>query len=165
MHNLFGNSLLGSGYSCLMVKLIEQWRALWSATPGTTPADAPFGLVTLAPSGTEGGASIGTMRWAQTGSYGMAPNNAMPNVFVAQAYDLNDPYHNDSCYGKVHCHDNSPFNISWNETECFGYCSSVKTTNWYMGPIHPRLKKPAGQRQPRATLPFEAAVGIAAGCH
>ena len=37
-----------------------------AATAGTTDAEAPFGLVTLAPSGDEGGASIGTMRWAQT---------------------------------------------------------------------------------------------------
>jgi hypothetical protein len=66
MHNLFGNSALHTGYSCLMQALVAQWRALWSATAGTTTADAPFGLVTLAPTGSEGGASMGTMRWAQT---------------------------------------------------------------------------------------------------
>jgi hypothetical protein len=60
------------------VALVKQWRELWSTTADTTPADAPFGLVTLAPSGTEGGSDIGTMRWAQTGSYG-----AMPNTFVS----------------------------------------------------------------------------------
>ena len=32
------------------------------------PESAPFGVVTLAPSGTEGGSDMGTMRWAQTGS-------------------------------------------------------------------------------------------------
>ena len=72
-----------------------------------------------------------------------------PSLLVAQAYDLNDPYHNDSCYGKEKCHDNSPFNITWNQTGCFGYCESVKTTNWYMGPIHPRAKKAVGTRLAR----------------
>lgn len=38
-----------------------------SKTSGTAP-DAPFGLVTLAASGGEGGADIGSMRLAQTGS-------------------------------------------------------------------------------------------------
>ena len=32
------------------------------------------------------------MRWAQTASYGVLPNPEMPNTFLAQAYDLNDPY-------------------------------------------------------------------------
>ena len=57
---------------------------------------------------------------------------------MAQAYDLNDPFHNDSCYGKMKCHDNSEpsdMNLtSWGS--CTGYCESVRTTNWYMGPIH-----------------------------
>eukprot|EP01046_Picozoa_sp_COSAG06_P011178 COSAG06_NODE_631_length_13616_cov_6.997411_1_plen_97_part_00 len=78
-----GNSAESTGYACLQVALVKQWRELWSTTPDTTPADAPFGLVTLAPSGTEGGSDIGTMRWAQTGSYGAMPNPAMPNTFVS----------------------------------------------------------------------------------
>ena len=49
-----------------MQNLVADWRSYWSATAGTTDADAPFGIVTLAPSGTEGGSDIGTMRWAQT---------------------------------------------------------------------------------------------------
>jgi len=146
MHNYFGNSVLKSGYSCLMQNLVSQWRSLWSATAGTTEPDAPFGIVTLAPSGTEGGSDIGTMRWAQTAGYGMAPNPALPNVFVAQAYDLNDPYRNDSCYGAMKCHDNSPTPPGGYGKGCDGYCASVKTTNWYMGPIHPRDKKPVGLR-------------------
>ena len=40
---------------------------------GTTDPNAPFGLVTLAPSGTEGGSDIGTMRWAQTAGYALVP--------------------------------------------------------------------------------------------
>jgi hypothetical protein len=136
MHNFFGNSQMHSGYACLMQTLVAEWRSLWSATPGTTDPLAPFGLVTLAPSGTEGGASIGDMRWAQTASYGVTPNSALPNVFVAQAYDLGDPFSNDTCYGKVHCHDNSiPPAGGWPDG-CAGYCDSVKTTNWYMVGSH-----------------------------
>ena len=48
-----------------------------SADQAAADAEAPFGLVTLAPSGGEGGASIGTMRWAQTAGYGTMPNPAM----------------------------------------------------------------------------------------
>lgn len=67
MHAPFGNSELGTGYACMMPKLVSTWRALWSKSSGTQ-VDAPFGLVTLAASGGEGGADIGSMRLAQTGS-------------------------------------------------------------------------------------------------
>ena len=72
------------------------------------------------------------MRWAQTAGYGMAPNPALPNVFLAQAYDLNDPYRNDSCYGAMKCHDNSVAPPGGYGRGCDGYCASVKTTNWYV---------------------------------
>ena len=84
MHTYFGNSARSSGYSCLMEKLVSSWRTQWSAEPGTTDPNAPFGVVTLAPSGGEGGADLPSMRWAQTASYGVLPNPAMPNTFVAQ---------------------------------------------------------------------------------
>ena len=48
----------GAGYSCMMAALVGSWRQLWSSTPGTTASDAPFGLVTLAPSGGEGGSDV-----------------------------------------------------------------------------------------------------------
>jgi hypothetical protein len=84
MHTYFGNSARSSGYSCLMEKLVSSWRTQWSAEAGTTDPLAPFGLVTLAPSGGEGGADLPSMRWAQTASYGVLPNPAMPNTFLAQ---------------------------------------------------------------------------------
>ena len=65
MHGYFGNSALNSGYGCMMQNLVAQWRQLWSTEEGTTDPNAPFGLVTLAPSGTEGGKSIGTMRYVR----------------------------------------------------------------------------------------------------
>ena len=35
---------------------------------------------------------MGAMRMAQTASYGILPNPAMPNTFLAQAYDLDDEW-------------------------------------------------------------------------
>ena len=35
---------------------------------------------------------MSAFRWAQTANYGVLPNDAMPNTFVAQTYDLNDPW-------------------------------------------------------------------------
>lgn len=173
MHTFFGNSAAKTGYACLMQKLVSQWRSLWSATPGTTDLYAPFGVVVLPGTGSEGGADIGSMRQAQTASYGMAPNPALPNVFSAQTYDLVDPWRNDSCYPKCW-----PINASQGNAGCFdgqdcdkggspapgvlcgwknktiahecagceGYIRSVAFNNWFMGPIHGREKKPVGDR-------------------
>eukprot|EP00911_Craspedida_sp_UC1_P000800 UC1_evm1s612 len=119
---------------------------MWSgAEPGTTDPLAPFGLVTLAPSGGEGGNDIGTMRWAQTAGYGMTPNRALPNVFTAQAYDLNDPFRNISCYHDTGCPVKPKPAQGWGPS-CTPYCTSLAGTNFYMGPIHPRDKKPVGAR-------------------
>ena len=40
---------------------------------GTTDPNAPFGIVTLASSGSEGGPHMGAMRQAQTAGYGVLP--------------------------------------------------------------------------------------------
>ena len=107
-----GNSQAHVGYSCLMEGLVNEWRNLWSATPGTTSAIAPFGIVTLASSGSEGASSLamGAMRQAQTGGFGVLPpassnDQVSPpdgyssplsvNTFIAQAYDLDDQWSGD----------------------------------------------------------------------
>ena len=120
-----------------MPALIRAMRAAWSATPGTTPADAAFGLVTLSTDDSEGATDMASFRWAQTANYGVAPNAAMPNVFVAQAYDLADPW--------VNCGD-AP-----QTKQCPGCDTALPgvscLTPFYMGPgIHPRLKAPVGGR-------------------
>ena len=120
MHGYFGNSLRKAGYACLMPKLVSTWRALWSTTPGTTDESAPFGVVTLAASGTEGGADISAMRVAQAGSHASLPNPDMPNTFLAHAYDLSDPYGNISCYKGGCCDFTNPNNT---HAKCHG-CSS-----------------------------------------
>jgi len=91
---------------------------------------APFGLVTLAPSGGEGGNDIGTMRWAQTAGYGVLPNAAMPRTFLAQAYDLDDPFSNITCYHKVGCPVKPEPAGGWGG--CKAYCDSLAGTNYYM---------------------------------
>ena len=53
MHGYFGNVDRQEGYACMAKALVAEWRSLWSIEPGTTDPMAPFGLVTLAPSGTE----------------------------------------------------------------------------------------------------------------
>ena len=156
MHNLFGNSQRGTGYACLIINLVEQWRSAWANNSGTSPT-APFGMVTLAASGGEGGADIGSMRIAQTGSYGVLPNEAMPNTFLAQAYDLDDPVGNLGCYHSGCC--STPYNTS--KKGCDGCqkvcadwgtlpCADNECAPVYMGPIHPRTKIHVGQRLARA---------------
>lgn len=159
MHGTFGNSARGSGYSCLMPKLVSSWRRLWAATPGTTDPLAPFGLVSLAPSGSEGGADIGTMRWAQTAGYGLLPNPAMPRTFLAHAYDLDDPYVNDTCLHVTKCTPTTPWPAGGYPGGCDGYCGSIVRTRFLSGAIHPRVKKPVGERLAQAALPV--AYGVA----
>uniref|UniRef100_A0A7S2UD85 Sialate O-acetylesterase domain-containing protein n=1 Tax=Attheya septentrionalis TaxID=420275 RepID=A0A7S2UD85_9STRA len=110
-NTVLGNSLYHSGYSCLMVQLIQSWRSLWSSTSSSTrsitdddPSPmmatdplAPFGVVALPTSGSVGTLEIGTMRVAQTGGFGVLPNPSMPHTFLVQAYDQDDPMR--SLYG------------------------------------------------------------------
>ena len=46
-----GSALANIGYSCEQKALVAGWRRVWSETPGTTDPMAPFGIVTLASSG------------------------------------------------------------------------------------------------------------------
>ena len=129
----------------MMPKLIERWRRDWSATPGTTDPLAPFGLVTLSTDDSEGAGDMGSFRFAQSGSYGSAPNAAMPATFIAHAYDLADVW--------VNC------GPAPQTKQCPGCDVAVPGISclqqWYMGPgIHPRLKKPVGQRLAAAALPI-----------
>ena len=98
-----GSSLHGGGYGCMMPALVDLWRREWSRVPGTTDPRAPFGVVTLAAGGSEGGSDIAGMRWSQTANYGVLPNAAMPNTFLAQGYDIGDPYPSKTCYSMWCC--------------------------------------------------------------
>lgn len=82
-HNVMGNAQAKAGYSCEMAALVSQWRQLWSATAGTTDPHAPFGIVTLASSGSEGASSLamGAMRQAQTAGFGCDMEFPLPAVY------------------------------------------------------------------------------------
>ena len=126
-----------------MPALISAWRAAWSVVPGTTDPLAPFGLCTLSTDDSEGTGDIGSFRWAQGGSFGVVPNPIMPNVFLAHGHDLADVW--------VNCGDHPQ------TKQCPGCDAADADYNclqqWYMGPgIHPRLKKPFGQRLASSAL-------------
>ena len=92
MDNIKGNAALNIGYSCKQRELVKGWRGIWSEVSGTTEPNAPFGIVTLASSGSEGGPNMGAMRLAQTAGYGVLPNPEIPHSFFAQAGDLEDAW-------------------------------------------------------------------------
>ena len=161
-----GSALANVGYSCEQKALVTGWRKVWSETPGTTQPDAPFGIVTLASSGSEGGPDMGAMRLAQTAGYGVLPGPAgsgMENTFLAQAFDLDDPWGpsegpclTDASRGGWGCCDyswglagHSTFNATTCPPEKEKLCESAcvsSQTKAVMGGIHPRWKKPVGDR-------------------
>lgn len=88
-----GNSARHEGYGCMQVALVSLWREQWSKASGGTAPDAPFGVVSLAAGGSEGHTQkMASLRWSQTGNYGVLPNPLMPNTFLAHAYDIGDPW-------------------------------------------------------------------------
>ena len=108
-----GNSADGTGYACEITKMVAAWREVWSAVPGTTDPRAPFGIATLASGGSEGNdAHMANMRNAQTASFGRWDNEALPNTFGAQLYDLGDPW------GHAGTGDGNELTAAGNETRC-----------------------------------------------
>jgi len=148
-----GSPLDHSGYACSLAALVRDWRSYWSATPGTTDPLAPFGLFTIHPQGCEGAAQIGLMRHAQTANVGHSPNELLPNVLVAQAFDAGDPWANaNSWTGAAGCEevdqdgkfgpnclpfDDSRWDSATKYIAALTYNTSIKM---YMGGLHPRLK-------------------------
>lgn len=161
-----GNSDAGVGYSCLMRELINCYRRVWSATPNTTDPLAPFGAVALPSGGSEGGPNMGAMRIAQTAGHGVLPTPDLPNTWIVQAYDLEDQWGSGAgpCFSSLPGY---PPNVAWsccsgadyNATSCAGReglcapaCAANADTATFMGGIHPRSKKPVGQRLARGAF-------------
>ena len=145
-----------SGYACMMEQLVTLWRERWSATAGTTDPAAPFGVVSLSSHDSEGAADMASFRWAQQGAFGAVPNARMANTFLAHAYDLQDPWNGNT--GACTAADAPLKPAAQGGIDC--------STPWYMGPsIHPRLKKPVGQRLALGALKtaYGAGGGGAAG--
>jgi sialate O-acetylesterase len=154
MHGVKGNSQAHVGYGCEMKQLVQGWRDIWSETDNTTDPLAPFGIVTLASSGNVGGTNMGAMRQAQTANYGVTPNLALPNTFLAQAYDLDDEWGPAAgpCFSPWSCCDfkNTHYNPkSCNATllqKCANACAAAANTPVAMSGLHPRSKKYVGDR-------------------
>eukprot|EP01079_Euglenida_sp_SAG-EU17-18_P002619 gene2619-3312_t len=148
-HNVLGNSQAKVGYSCLMQALVSQWRALWSVTPGTTDSEAPFGVVTLATTGSEGasGLALGSMRLAQTAGYGAYDLDdewqslSGGGPCMSYGYNQSSPYH--ACCGPDQ--NASLCTPTWQQT-CKNMCAAIEGTHEFMGGLHPRSKRPVGQR-------------------
>ena len=123
-----GSSLRNQGYSCMIPRMIEEWRELWDE-------ELPFGVISLHGWCSEEAANCwsdknysdiytdkiypGTpfclpwIRWAQTAELGRAPNYLLgDNSFVVMAYDLMDQ----------------------------GYGIAPPPPQFFMGGLHPRNK-------------------------
>jgi hypothetical protein len=162
-----GNSLTSVGYGCALPKMIAKYRARWSATPGTTDPLVPFGVVTLAAGTSEGSTrNMAGMRWSQSCNFGVMPNEACPNTFIAQAFDISDPWQTYDCDGQ-HCSLVDPATGKYGP-QCADPLTDLSrwdavmlplaplvrkdSTPSFMGGIHPRLKPPVGERLAQAFL-------------
>ena len=158
-----GNSMTKVGYGCDQVALVALWRKQWSSSSATDPL-APFGIVTLASGGSEGaGYHMAHMRWSQTGNYGALPSPPMPRTFLAQAYDIGDPWSANEGAPSAHepnCSSVNPATGKF-DPECIpidpdAWAPEVRkiepllvnssATPIFMGGIHPRFKHEVGRR-------------------
>jgi hypothetical protein len=93
-----GNVIQDTGYACMLRQMARSWQQAFSATPGTTLPDAPFGVVTLHWGSWEGSpANGGQMHWAETLNMGVLPNPLLPGGFLASAHDVGDPWNTQLC--------------------------------------------------------------------
>jgi hypothetical protein len=181
-----------SGYLCQQNALIASWRAAFSAVPGTTAPDFPFGVTTLAGGGGEGfplwspllhttedvwldcyvhrlrtpvcqDISDDSMGLIRRAQTGGAGFfPAATKVFFGQAHDLGEPCVCDTRALAPHG--------CWANGECYGngtYSLNL-THNYQNSGIHPRPKLQIGQRLARGYLAVEsgrvAPLAKLAGC-
>ena len=146
-----GNSADKTGYACLFPAMIADWRATWSAVPGTTDPLAPFVFATIADGSDESfGVNMAALRHAQSASYGTVPNPLMPMTAQALTHALGDPWDADSCGNRGCCVDDY---IDLGPT-CVGDHRgfwSVNQTGWFQGCVHPRPKGYVGRQMAQVT--------------
>ena len=170
-----GNSALGTGYGCVLPRMLSAWRDLWSVVPETTSTSVPFGVVLLA-DGTDSGfpGNLGNINRALTANYGRLPNELMPNTFLASAFDVGDPWMSamdgDKCATLQCCVD------SWIPLgpECHGDFRGLWTNlTGNAGSEHPRTKDIIARRLAQSlyvtayappTTPLLATGPILSGC-
>jgi hypothetical protein len=95
---------------------------------------------------------------AQTANYGMLPNPAMPRSFLADSFDLGDPWHTPQCgtngtygggpsTGQMCCVDEEAPLGALCKGDHRGLWALNDTRDWAdLGTLHPRMKKPIGRR-------------------
>ena len=89
-----GNWMNNTGYACMELLMIEQFRANWSLVNGGDVL--PFGLITLASGTSEGHQpDMGSFRWNQMLNFDILPPPAdqVPRTFVVQGHDIGDPWY------------------------------------------------------------------------
>lgn len=180
-----------SGYLCQQNALIDSWRATFSATPGTTPRNAPFGVTSLAGGGGEGfplwspSLHASYAEWLNCSLHrsrtpacqdladdsvallrraqagGAGAFPAGSNVFLGQAHDLGEPCLCDKGA--------QPPGGCWANGECYGTGPYSLNTTWNFqnSAIHPRPKRQIGQRLARGFLGLQtggASAAKLAGC-
>lgn len=107
---------------------------------GTTDPAFPFGVVSLAGGTSEGhGENMGAFRLAQTGGFGILPNERLPETFVAQAFDAGEPWADEQSKCARPYDSSSPW-------ACRPGRIGAPYTPMFMGGIHPRPKHVVGQR-------------------
>ena len=172
-----GNSHGRYGYGCELPALVRVWRELWSDQWGgairvnTTLPEAPFGIVTVhTNAGWWNARDFGGFRWAQTANFGTVPNAMLPNAFLAQAYDLPDPWEiRPLCAASWKCcptpqgtqhskHSvegrmqrercaNATRALPGGPAACTAFCLSRQSTPiGYLGNLHSRQKRAIGER-------------------
>lgn len=179
-NQIYGGGNGTSGYLCQQTALIATWRAAFSAVPGTTAPDFPFGVTTLAGGGGEGfplwspllhttedvwldcyihrlrtpvcnDISDDSMGLIRRAQTGGAGFfSAATKVFMGQAHDLGEPCVCDTRALSPHG--------CWANGECYGtgpYSLNL-THNYQNSGIHPRPKLQIGQRLARGYLAVEA---------
>ena len=75
------------------------------------------------------------------------------------AYDLGDPWQSNACVQWGCCSQSKSYNATTcaaNQdggiNKCGDACLAMTNTSYYMGPIHPRIKKPVGERLALAAM-------------
>ena len=162
-HGTPGNSGAGTGYGCEQAALVRLWRGAWAGAGEAEPSSRPFGLVSLAPGGSEGaGYNMAAMRWSQTANYGSVPNSAMPGTFLAHAFDIGDPWargshggaRSNNCSVQLPSEPPAAQCVPWSNGTDWNAAvrplaplvRNASNTPVFMGPIHPRFKHEVGRR-------------------
>jgi len=175
---LFGRGSSQSGYQCQQAALIRSWREAFSAEPGTTAPDFPFGVVTLAGGASEGGyywndfSHIPLSQWQYcqgkrftqpickdivadwTAGLRTAQTGGYgyaPNAALPNVFVAQNYDQGEPCQ----CDKTKPApGGCWASGVCFGDgpLSLNKTHNYQNSGIHPRVKNIVGERLARALV-------------